>query len=406
MKQFKTAESVCMGHPDKLCDYIADSILDRCLKLDRNARVACEVMATKGNIIIAGEISLMRIINKNGIILETAKEAVKNVGYNPEDFTFQVLIHGQSEDIAHGVDHSLETRDGDAEMLGAGDQGTVYGYATDETEDFLPLPLVLAHRLCRFTDEARQKNVIPALRPDGKAQVTIEYEKDKPVRVEAIVLSVQHAEDADLTELRELLNTHVIKRAFEIFPLDEQTKVYINPSGRFVEGGPAADTGLTGRKIMVDTYGGLASHGGGAFSGKDPTKVDRSGAYMARYIAKTIVRTGLAKRCEIAISYAIGKANPVAVAVNTFGTSEMSDEALAEIVNRVYNMSPGSIIERVGLFRPIFAATAQYGHFHPDFPWELEDLSAQLFQAVADGSRQKPREFDTSAFFESAMRKK
>lgn len=380
MKQYKTSESVCMGHPDKLCDYIADSILDRCLKLDKNARVACEVMATKGNIIIAGEITLKHFVNKNKIILETAKEAVKNVGYNPEDFTFRVLVHSQSEDIAQGVDHSLETRDGDEEMLGAGDQGTVYGYASDETEEFLPLPLVLAHRLCRYTDEARKKNLIPALRPDGKAQVTIEYENDKPVRAEAIVLSVQHAEDADLSELRELLNTHVIKPAFEIFPLDEQTKVYINPSGRFVEGGPAADTGLTGRKIMVDTYGGLASHGGGAFSGKDATKVDRSGAYMARYIAKTIVRTGLAKRCEIAISYAIGKANPVAVAVNTFGTSDMSDEALAEIVNRVYNMSPGSIIECLGLFRPIFAATAQYGHFHPDFPWELEDLSAQQYK--------------------------
>lgn len=301
-KQYLTAESVCAGHPDKLCDYIADSILDACLRKDRSSRVACEVMATGRKIIVAGEITCAKRVDIRFVV----REALREIGYSPYAFRIYVYVHNQSADIASGVDRALESRNGDTSwysMLGAGDQGTVYGYATNETREYLPLPLVLAHGICRRVDSVRKDNVIKGIKPDGKAQVTIEYEDGKPRRVASIVVSVQHSAEKDMETLRSELISEVLWPVFEKFPFDEQTEILVNPSGRFVKGGPAADTGLTGRKLMVDTYGGLASHGGGAFSGKDPTKVDRSGAYMARYIAKNLVWSGLAKKCEVALSY-------------------------------------------------------------------------------------------------------
>jgi S-adenosylmethionine synthetase len=320
-KNYRTAESVCKGHPDKLSDLIADSILDACLRKDKASRVACEVMATKGKIIVAGEITCSEKINIRLIV----KNVLREVGYNPWKFTVFVFVHHQSVDIAAGVDTALEARNGIVDpygSIGAGDQGTVYGYATNETRELLPLPLLLSHRIVKRIDECRKGKIIKGILPDGKAQVTVEYHEDKPIRVKTVVVSVQHQRDKTQKQLESDILNNVLWQCFEDFPLDDDTEILINPSGRFVEGGPAADTGLTGRKIMVDTYGGLASHGGGALCGKDPTKVDRSGAYMARYIAKNIVWSGLADKCEVAISYAIGKANPVAVNVTSFGTGK------------------------------------------------------------------------------------
>ncbi len=320
MKHYLTSESVCQGHPDKLCDFIADSILDACLAADPNARVACEVMATKGKIIIAGEITCNGMIN----VRSTVRAALSESGYNPREFTISVFLHAQSPDIAEGVTSALESRDSTelTDELGAGDQGTVYGYATNESSSYIPLPLELSHRMCRILDGRRKSGEILGIRSDGKAQVTIEYEHERPIRVAAIIVSVQHDENKDLGLLRKEIIKKVLYPALQDFPFDTHTRILINPSGRFVEGGPTADTGLTGRKIMVDTYGGLSHHGGGAFSGKDPTKVDRSGAYMARYIAKHIVCADLASRCEVSISYAIGTAEPMAVRVNTFATGQ------------------------------------------------------------------------------------
>jgi S-adenosylmethionine synthetase len=315
-KRYLTAESVCAGHPDKLCDIIADNILDECLRRDKASRVACEVMATKGKIIVAGEISCSEKIDIRSIV----KNVLKELGYNPLKFLIYVYVHNQSSDIAAGVNTALEARNGINEQygsIGAGDQGTMYGYATKETREMLPLPLVLSHRIVKRLDEARKGKLITGILPDGKAQVTIEYNDDVPVRVKTIVVSVQHEKNKTQEELKSDILNNVLWQCFEDFPFDDETEILINPSGQFVLGGPAADTGLTGRKIMVDTYGGLASHGGGALCGKDPTKVDRSGAYMARYIAKHIVWCDLAEKCEVAISYAIGKANPVAFSINT-----------------------------------------------------------------------------------------
>lgn len=384
-KQYMTAESVCAGHPDKLCDFIADSILDACLRKDRSSRVACEVMATGHKIIVAGEITCAKRVDIRFVV----REALRDIGYNPYAFLIYVYVHKQSADIADGVNRALESRSGDTtqySMLGAGDQGTVYGYATDETREYLPLPLVLAHGICKRVDTVRKENVVKGIKPDGKAQVTIEYEDGKPKRVASIVVSVQHSADKDMNTLRSELISEVLHPVFKDFPFDGDTEILVNPSGRFVKGGPAADTGLTGRKLMVDTYGGLAAHGGGAFSGKDPTKVDRSGAYMARYIAKNLVWSGLAKRCEVALSYAIGKADPVAVSVNSFGTSEYSDERLCDAVKKVFCLRPAAIIDQLRLRSAIYADTAAYGHFNSVlFPWESgTDRYKELRKAVAE----------------------
>ena len=378
----RTAESVCTGHPDKLCDRIADSILDACLRLDEHARVACEVMATRGRIIVAGEITCAGRPNIRGIV----RQVLGDTGYNPHDYQVQVHLHRQSSDIAAGVNKSLETREGgeDAgQALGAGDQGTMYGYATDETKELLPLPVVLAHRICKRVDTVRRQDIIRGILPDGKAQVTIAYEGDLPKRVQTVVVSVQHGKDKNLGALKKEICTQVLLPCFEDFPLDDDTDILINPSGRFVEGGPAADTGLTGRKLMVDTYGGLALQGGGALSGKDPTKVDRSGVYMARYLAKHIVACGLARRCQMNLCYAIGKAEPVAFRIDTFGTETILKHILNQAMMESFSLSPAGIINALSLRRPIYAPTAVYGHFtNPDYPWERLDRRDVLLDAV------------------------
>lgn len=378
MKTYKTAEAVCAGHPDKLCDLIADSILDACLRKDKLSRVACEVMATKGKIIVAGEITCSGKID----IRQVVCNVLRDVGYNPWKFTVLVFVHRQSPDIAAGVDNAIESRNGIKnvyEVMGAGDQGTVYGYATNETHEKLPLPLVLSHRIVKRIDDCRRGKIIKGILPDGKAQVTVEYEDGKPKRVKTVVVSVQHDKDKTQEELKSNILSNVLPQCFDDFPTDDDTEILINPSGRFVVGGPAADTGLTGRKIMVDTYGGLASHGGGALCGKDPTKVDRSGAYMARYIAKNIVASGLADKCEVALSYAIGKANPVAVDVNSFGTGKLTDERLKEIVLSVFNLRPAAIIENLQLRDVLYTETSTYGHFSPClFPWEEVNMYKEL----------------------------
>ena len=378
MTTYKTAESVCKGHPDKLCDLIADNILDACLRKDRASRVACEVMATKGKIIVAGEITCSEKVDIRFIV----RNVLREVGYNPWKFTVFVFVHRQSADIAAGVDTAIESRNGICDpygSVGAGDQGTVYGYATKETREYLPLPLVLSHRIAKRIDECREGKLIKGILPDGKCQVTVEYEDGKPKRVKAVVISVQHEANKTQEQLRTDIMNNVLWQCFEDFPMDDDTEILINPSGRFVEGGPAADTGLTGRKIMVDTYGGLASHGGGALCGKDPTKVDRSGAYMARYIAKNIVWSDLAERCEVALSYAIGKASPVAVAVTSFGTSKLTDEQLTMIVQEVFNLRPAAIIEKLRLRTAIYEDTAAYGHFNSClFPWENVDCYKEI----------------------------
>lgn len=382
MITYKTAESVCMGHPDKLCDLIADNILDACMRKDKSSRVACEVMATKGKIIVAGEITCSGKVDIRFIV----KNVLREVGYNPWKFTVFVFVHHQSSDIAAGVDNALEARNGINDpygSVGAGDQGTVYGYATNETRENLPLPLVLSHRIIKRIDNCRKGKLIKGILPDGKSQVTVEYEDGKPKRVKTIVVSVQHDKGKTQEELKSDIWNNVLWQCFEDFPFDDDTEILINPSGRFVEGGPAADTGLTGRKIMVDTYGGLASHGGGALCGKDPTKVDRSGAYMARYIAKNIVWSGLAEKCEVALSYAIGKANPVAVDVTSFGTSKLTDEQLANIVQEVFNLRPAAIIEKLRLRNSIYSDTAVYGHFNSClFPWEDVNMYTNLRKAA------------------------
>lgn len=384
MFTYKTAESVCMGHPDKLCDLIADSVLDACLREDRASRVACEVLATKGKIVVAGEITCSAKVD----IRYITRSVLRDVGYNPREFDVLVFVHQQSADISAGVDQALEARAGLTEpysTLGAGDQGTMYGYACIETLEQLPLPIVLAHRLVKRMDSCRKGKLIKGIKSDGKAQVTVEYESGKPKRVKTIVISVQHDKDKTLPELKADILTHVLWQCFEDFPFDENTEILINPAGRFVEGGPAADTGLTGRKIMVDTYGGLASHGGGALCGKDPTKVDRSGAYMARYIAKNIVGSGLAEECEVALSYAIGKANPVAVNVTSFQTSKLTDEQLTDLVKEVFNLRPAAIIEKLRLRTPFYADTSTYGHFNSIlFPWEQVNMTAELRKVASN----------------------
>lgn len=361
-----TAESVTEGHPDKLCDTIVDAVLDACLVHDPAARVACEVMATAGKIIVAGEITAAVLPDIPAIVCRTVRET----GYGG-DYEVEVITHDQSRDIAGAVDQTSQ--------LGAGDQGIMYGYACDETAAFLPLPVVLAHRLTMLLTNARKTGSIPGLKPDGKAQVSVEYQFGVPYRVAAVVLSCQHDADKDVEQLRREIMESVITPALKDFPADQDTEILINPSGRFVEGGFEADTGLTGRKLMVDTYGGLVPHGGGALSGKDGTKVDRSGAYMARYIAKNIVAAGLAEKCTVSLAYAIGKAQPVAVNIDTHHTGAYSDMALECAVEVVFDLTPAGMIRTLGLDQPIFSAACNYGHFtHQDLPWEQTDRADVL----------------------------
>ena len=380
---YKTAESVCAGHPDKLCDLIADAILDECLKKDRYSRVACEVMATKGKIFVCGEITCSKKIDIRMVVRQT----LAKVGYNPLKFIVFVYVHRQSTDIAGGVNKALETRDVDTDdifaSVGAGDQGTVYGYATNETWAMMPTPILFVNDLCKRLDEAKKDGTIRDVGPDGKAQVTIEYHDDKPVSVKNIIVSVQHKNTKDLDELRREIITEIIYPLLSRYHFPKETEILINPSGRFVEGGPAADTGLTGRKLMVDTYGGLAAHGGGAFSGKDATKVDRSGAYMARVVARNIVGAWLADRCQVAISYAIGKAEPTAVEIETFGTEKVDVEIIRKAVMEVFDLRPAAIISLLHLRNPYFSETTAYGHFNGyKGTWENVDKTKELEKVV------------------------
>lgn len=385
MNQFYTAESVTEGHPDKLCDLIADSVLDECLSHDALSRVACEVLATKGQIIVAGEITSLFEPD----ITQIAHSVLRKVGYEPSRFAVQCLIHKQSPDIAAGVNCSLEQRrnlgkNRSVQQLGAGDQGVMVGYACSETPQMMPLPVVLAHRLTSALTVARKSGMVQGLCPDGKAQVTVEYDEDgNSLRLDTIVLSAQHSPKKSSDELYWELTDKVLTPALRAMPPDEDTKILLNPSGRFVLGGPEADTGLTGRKLMVDSYGVFAPHGGGAFSGKDPTKVDRSGAYMARYIAKNLVAAGLCAKCQVTLAYAIGKAEPVMVEVDTFGTGTVcADDCLAEAVKLVFGLTPAEIISQLDLLTPRYTQTAAYGHFgKPEFPWERTN-QAKILQAA------------------------
>lgn len=375
MKRLFTSESVTEGHPDKLCDYISDSILDSYLAKDKNARVACETVAGKGEIYITGEITSTANVDIEKVVRDTIKE----VGYADSEYdidyrTCKIYINlsKQSPDIALGVDKSLEDKEGkDVESEGAGDQGLMFGYACDETEELMPLPISLAHKLSKRLTEVRKEKIIDYLRPDGKTQVTVEYNGDKPVRVDTIVISAQHLLDVDMNVLKKDIIEKVIKPIVPANLLDENTKYFINPTGRFVIGGPLGDSGLTGRKIIVDTYGGAARHGGGAFSGKDPTKVDRSASYMARHIAKNIVAKGYAKKCEIQIAYSIGVAKPVSIYVNTYGTNTIPEEEIVEKIDKTFDLTPRAIINYLDLQRPIYRQTTNYGHFgKKDLPWE------------------------------------
>lgn len=375
MKRLFTSESVTEGHPDKLCDYISDSILDSYLAKDKNARVACETVAGKGEIFVTGEITSTANVDIEQVVRDTIKE----VGYADSEYdidyrTCKIYINlsKQSPDIALGVDKSLEDKEGkDVESEGAGDQGLMFGYACDETEELMPLPISLAHKLSKRLTEVRKEKIIDYLRPDGKTQVTVEYDGEKPVRVDTIVVSTQHLPDVDMNVLKKDIIEKVIKPTVPANLLDENTKYFINPTGRFVIGGPLGDSGLTGRKIIVDTYGGAARHGGGAFSGKDPTKVDRSASYMARHIAKNIVANGYAKRCEIQIAYSIGVAKPVSIYVNTYGTNTIPEEEIVEKINNTFDLTPRGIINYLDLQRPIYRQTTNYGHFgKKDLPWE------------------------------------
>ena len=377
-KQFFTSESVTEGHPDKICDQISDAVLDAILAQDPDARVACETCCTTGMVMIMGEISTSCYVD----IPSIARNVVLEIGYDRAKYGFDgttcsvlTSIDEQSKDIALGVDHSLETKEGGEENNGAGDQGMMFGYACDETPEYMPMPISLAHRLARRLTEVRKDGTLDYLRPDGKTQVTVEYENDRPKRVDTIVISTQHSDTVSLDTIREDLKKHVIDVIVDADMMDAETKVYINPTGRFVIGGPQGDSGLTGRKIIVDTYGGMARHGGGAFSGKDPTKVDRSAAYAARYVAKNIVAAGLARKCEIQLAYAIGVAQPVSVLADTFGTGVLPDEEIAEIVRKEFDLRPTAII------KPIYRNLAAYGHFGRDdlqVKWESTEPAERL----------------------------
>jgi S-adenosylmethionine synthetase len=379
-----TSESVTEGHPDKICDQISDAVLDAIFTQDPTARVACETAVSTGLVLIVGEISTKCYVD----ISKIARETIKEIGYDRAKYGFDgdtcavlTSLDEQSEDIALGVDKALEAKKGEMseseiEATGAGDQGMMFGFACDETPELMPMPIALAHKLTKKLSEVRKNNTLGYLRPDGKAQVTVEYENNKPVRVDTIVVSSQHDAEVDQPTIEKDVIEHVIKAVIPAELLDSNTKYYVNPTGRFVIGGPQGDAGLTGRKIIVDTYGGYASHGGGAFSGKDPTKVDRSAAYAARYVAKNVVAAGLAKKCEIELAYAIGVARPVSVLVNTHGTGVVSDEKITEIIDQNFDLRPAGIIKTLDLRRPIYKQTAAYGHFGRtdiDLPWERTD---------------------------------
>ncbi len=387
-KRLFTSESVTEGHPDKVCDQISDSVLDAILAQDPTARVACETAVTTGMVMVMGEITTSCYVD----IPKVVRNTVKEIGYDSAEYGFDgdtcavlVTLDEQSKDIAMGVDDSLETRSDDVHDTGAGDQGMMIGYACDETKELMPLPIALAHRLAYKLAQVRKEGVCNYLRPDGKSQVTVEYDGHTPIRVDTVVISTQHDEEVTQEQIRKDMIDLVIKTEIPEELLDSETKYFINPTGRFVIGGPQGDAGLTGRKIIVDTYGGYASHGGGAFSGKDPTKVDRSAAYAARYVAKNIVAAGLAKRCEIELAYAIGVAHPVSIFIDTDGTGVVEDIKLTEIVNEVFDLRPSAIINDLNLCQPIYKQTAAYGHFGRtdiELPWEktdkIDELKAKL----------------------------
>ena len=379
MKRLFTSESVTEGHPDKICDQISDAVLDSILARDQMARVACETVVTTGMVLVMGEISTSCYVD----IPKVVRNTIKEIGYDRAKYGFDcdtcsvlTSIDEQSGDIAMGVDEALESREGEkdeVEAVGAGDQGMMFGFATNETPEYMPSPIAMAHRLSRRLTEVRKNGTLSYLRPDGKTQVTVEYDDNKVVRIDAIVISTQHDEHVSQEQIREDLMEHVIRAVIPAELLDESTKYYINPTGRFVVGGPQGDSGLTGRKIIVDTYGGYGRHGGGAFSGKDPTKVDRSAAYAARWVAKNLVAAGIADKLEIQLAYAIGVAKPVSIEVETFGTGKLSDEEITNIVEKVFDLRPGAIIRDLDLRRPLYRQTAAYGHFGRNdlnLPWE------------------------------------
>ncbi len=390
-----TSESVTEGHPDKICDQISDAVLDAILAKDPNARVACETSVTTGLVLVAGEITTSTYVDIQKLVRDTIRE----IGYDRAKFGFDAdtcgvitAIGEQSADIALGVDKALEAREGsmtdeEIEAIGAGDQGLMFGFACNETPELMPLPISMAHQLARRLTEVRKNGTLEYLRPDGKTQVTVEYDGDKPVRIDTIVISTQHAPEVELDQIKKDLMEQVIKPVVPAQFLDDQTKYFINPTGRFVIGGPQGDAGLTGRKIIVDTYGGYARHGGGAFSGKDPTKVDRSGAYAARYVAKNIVAAGLADKCEVQVAYAIGVAQPVSISVDTFGTGKVSEEDLVKLVRKHFDLRPAGIIKQLDLRRPIYKQTAAYGHFGRNdlnVPWERTDKAEDLKKDAAE----------------------
>ena len=394
MKRLFTSESVTEGHPDKICDQISDAVLDAILKEDKNARVACETTCTTGIISIMGEITTSCYVDFPKI----ARQVVLDIGYDRAKYGFDgntcavvTAIDEQSADIAQGVDSGYENREqgenDNNNSTGAGDQGMMFGYACDETPELMPMPISLAHKMAKKLTQVRKDGVLDYLRPDGKTQVTVEYEDDKPVRIDAVVVSSQHSPDVSIEKLREDIKREVILTTVPKELIDENTKYYINPTGRFVVGGPNGDSGLTGRKIIVDTYGGYAKHGGGAFSGKDPTKVDRSAAYAARWVAKNIVAAGLAKKCEVQLAYAIGVAHPVSIMVDTFGTSTVPEDKLESAVEKVFDLRPYAIIERLGLRNPIYRNLAAYGHMGREdlgVSWEKTDMAGELKQVVSE----------------------
>ena len=386
MRKFITSESVTEGHPDKVCDMISDAILDECLKQDKNSRVACETVTSTGLVLVVGEISTKAYAPVEQIVRQTIKEIGyddPNVGFDYSNVAVLTSLIEQSPDIAQGVNSSQEFKSTNDkyDQIGAGDQGIIFGYADNETEEYLPVSINYAHKLAQRLTEVRKNKVLDYLRPDGKTQVTVEYDDDKLVRIENIVISAQHTEDVSLDQIREDIIKEVINKVIDPSLIDENTKIYVNPTGKFVIGGPKGDSGLTGRKIIVDTYGGYSKSGGGAFSGKDPTKVDRSAAYMARYAAKNMVAAGLADRLEVGISYAIGVAHPLSIYVDSFGTGKYEDERLLEIVKENFDFRPQAIIDNLDLLRPIYKNTSSYGHFgrtNPEFTWEALDKVDKL----------------------------